>query len=133
MADKTIAPEANRLYWDSESSVGEIANKLGVSRRALYDVIEPMAAGRDCSECGAELYFSNRSARASNTARCLMCGHQGAADDEVSHEDVGVVPPYTNIQPAPHNPRNRAVTLTAFAVAGVLIGALLTLLLRRKR
>jgi predicted DNA-binding protein YlxM (UPF0122 family) len=30
--------EANRLYWQTETSVAEIADKLNVSRRALYEL-----------------------------------------------------------------------------------------------
>src|SRR5688572_31979845 len=72
----TQANEANRLYWDSETSVGDIANQLGISRRGLYEAIEPKSAGVPCSECGSDMLFANRSALASGTARCPSCDQE---------------------------------------------------------
>jgi hypothetical protein len=133
-----LAPEANRLYWDSDDSVAEISNRLGVSRRALYEVIEPLASGADCPDCGAELYYGNRSAKASGLARCLACGKEREIDADVSHEDVGTIPPYgagwpAVKQPAADRMRERALTIAAFAIAGALAGALITTLVRRER
>ena len=73
---ETQANEANRLYWDSETSVGDIANQLGISRRGLYEAIEPKSAGLPCSECGSDMLFANRSALASGTARCPSCDQE---------------------------------------------------------
>ncbi len=66
--------EANRLYWESDASVADIANRLELSRRALYDAVRPLPAGERCADCGGELAWANRSARAAGTAICLSCG-----------------------------------------------------------
>ncbi len=74
MATQPSRLEANRLYWDTDASVGEIAEQLGVSRRALYALLEPTAADGPCSGCGEPLVFANRLARASGEAVCRGCG-----------------------------------------------------------
>jgi hypothetical protein len=126
------AREVNRLYWDTESSVAEISNKLGVSRRGLYELIEPMAAGVECNSCGAELYYGNRSAKAAATARCLVCGAERTVDDAPAQAIA--IPPYG--RPArrilPDIP-DRAGAIAGFAIAGMVLGAIVTLLARRKR
>jgi hypothetical protein len=137
--DKNIDnSEVNRLYWDTEESVADISNRLGVSRRALYEQIEPLAAGVDCASCGAELYFSNRSAKIGGVARCLMCGAESSLGPEISHEDVGMVPPFGAGMPgaprrASNENNNRAVTIAGFAIAGALVGAIATVLIKRER
>lgn len=138
MEDRTaIVPEANRLYWDSAESVAEISNRLGISRRALYDAIEPLGTGQECASCGAELYYANRSAKASGLARCLMCGGEREVDADVSHEDVGTIPPYgaglPAVPAAARDMRERAVTIASIAVAGAIVGAIATVLVRRQR
>src|SRR5437773_529299 len=92
--DKTaVISEANRLYWHTDESVAEISNRLGLSRRALYELVEPVPAEIECGNCGAELYYANRSAKAAGVARCLMCGSERELDPDISHEDVGTIPP----------------------------------------
>jgi hypothetical protein len=41
-ATDTIAAEANRLYWETETSVADIAQQLELSRRSLYDSVDPL-------------------------------------------------------------------------------------------
>lgn len=65
---------ANRLYWESDASVAEIAEKLGLSRRALYDAVHPRPAGAICPECDADLVFRTRTAQMLGEAECLECG-----------------------------------------------------------
>ena len=74
MATQPSQSEANRLYWDTEASVGHIADTLGVSRRALYELLEPLAADEPCAACGGPLVFANRLARAAGEAFCGACG-----------------------------------------------------------
>lgn len=136
--EKTAASlELNRLYWDTDESVSEISNRLGVSRRALYDMVEPSSAGVACVDCGGELVYQNRSAKAAGVARCLMCGAERTTDEEMSHEDVGTIPPYNAGWPASPSAtdetRERAATIAGFAIAGAVIGAIATILVRRKR
>jgi hypothetical protein len=137
--EKTAAaPEINRLYWETDDSVAEISNQLGVSRRALYDQVEPLPAGVPCASCGAELYYNNRSARAAGVARCLMCGNEREIDPDADADDAGTIPPYgagwpAAAKPADHQLRDRAVVIAGFAIAGVAFGAIATLLVRRRR
>src|SRR5687768_5905870 len=61
---RSKATEANRLYWESDVSVAEIAQRLELSRRALYAAIQPLPAERNCERCGSPMTYENRSARA---------------------------------------------------------------------
>ncbi len=72
--DERLAGEVNRLYWESDASVGRIAEQLGISRRALYDALEPLDIGVACPRCGAGLVYPNRSRRESGQAVCPECG-----------------------------------------------------------
>lgn len=76
MADDQTRAEINRLYWGSDASVGDIADRLGVSRRALYDSIDPTPAGEPCPDCGSELQFRNRTAAERRDASCPECGRE---------------------------------------------------------
>lgn len=73
MAEDTH-PELNRLYWESDESVAEIARRLDISRRALYDRIEPRPAEVPCRECGGPLVFRNRTAAERLEGECPECG-----------------------------------------------------------
>lgn len=75
-----VTREANRLYWKTDASVAEIAERLGLSRRALYEVLGPELTGRPCPACGGTLSFANRLARAAGAAVCSGCGHKHALD-----------------------------------------------------
>ena len=81
MAGANTSAELNRLYWDSDDSVGDIADRFDLSRRALYDVIEPQPTGYACPECGDELVFRNRTARDTGEAECLACDRTLELDD----------------------------------------------------
>jgi uncharacterized Zn finger protein (UPF0148 family) len=72
--DERLAAEVNRLYWETDVSVGEIANRLGLSRRALYDAIRGRPTGSTCPACGAGLVYTNRSRRDAGQATCPDCG-----------------------------------------------------------
>ncbi len=74
MATQPSRLEANRLYWETDSSVGDIAESLGLSRRALYELLDPIVADGPCPGCGEPLLFSNRLARAAGDAVCPGCG-----------------------------------------------------------
>ena len=76
MADDQTRAEINRLYWGSDASVGDIADRLGVSRRALYDSIDPTPAGAPCTDCGSELQYRNRTAAERREASCADCGRE---------------------------------------------------------
>jgi hypothetical protein len=67
------AAEANRLYWESDKSVAEISETLDLSRRALYDAIEPLPADTTCPTCGGPMVYANRSARDNRQGTCYAC------------------------------------------------------------
>lgn len=124
------AAEANRLYWSNEASVGEIATRLGVSRRALYELLEPRSAEVPCPKCGATAVFVNRSAVNSGTARCPSCSTE--IDVPAAREDRAA-------QPAPHlyqsnglHVRARPLALGSVALLGVVIGAIAVLMVTRR-
>lgn len=78
MAEDQTRAEINRLYWGSDASVGDIADRLGVSRRALYDSIDAQPAGAPCPDCGSALVFRNRTAAERGEATCTDCGREEA-------------------------------------------------------
>jgi hypothetical protein len=116
---RSKASEANRLYWESDVSVAEIAQRLELSRRALYAAIQPLPAGRNCERCGGQMTYENRSARASDQAICLAC-------EEPEQVDAVVQQPEPAVQ-------NDHVRLVSAALAGVALGALATLVLVPRR
>jgi hypothetical protein len=144
----SAASQANRWYWQTEQSVADIAEKLSVSRRALYELITPESAGAVCTECGGDMVYVNRSAKASSLGRCSNCGAENTiaadvADDEDDNHVLDVqetVPPYAAGWPRPvessstqHDLRTRALTLGGVALAGAALGALAAVLVTRRR
>ncbi len=69
-----LVAEVNRLYWETETPVTEMAEELGISRRTIYDMLVPAPAAESCPECGGDLVYPNRSARLSGEAVCSVCG-----------------------------------------------------------
>ena len=70
----TLFEEANRLYWESEESVNQIGEALGLSKGVLYGLISPLPAGLPCPGCGEEMVFPNRTAREKGFLACPGCG-----------------------------------------------------------
>jgi hypothetical protein len=70
----TLLDEANRLYWESEESVNQIGEALGLSKGVLYGLISPLPAGLPCPACGEEMVFPNRTAREKGFLACPACG-----------------------------------------------------------
>lgn len=133
----STAKQANRLYWHTERSVGDIAETLGVSRRALYELIVPEAAGVECENCGTDVVFVNRSAKASNLTRCPSCGTEShITTDERDIEEA--IPPYAPGWPgadvsAESDLRTRALKIAGIAIAGATLGAVTAFLFVRQR
>lgn len=132
MADGNTERELNRLYWESDLSVSEIADQLDISRRALYDGLEPLPAGHPCPECGAEMVFRNRTAHENREAECPECGHETRLQPHS--------PPADAEAPAGKEPlRQRAVpdagsapVLGTAFLTGLVIGAVATALFHRR-
>ncbi|HSJ25285.1 MAG TPA: hypothetical protein VK929_11475 [Longimicrobiales bacterium] len=120
--DPGSAAEANRLYWETEDSVAEIADRMEISRRALYEAVEPLPTGADCPTCGGPLVFENRSARTAGDTTCVVCAETGATDSDL---------PVDPVQPVDDD--ERVLLIGGAAVAGAAVGALLTFVLVPRR
>jgi hypothetical protein len=79
--DDAQQERANRLYWNSTDTVEGIAEQLGVSRRSLYNVVQPEPTGVECPDCTLELVFPNRTSRTAGRAVCLECDRTLALED----------------------------------------------------
>jgi hypothetical protein len=124
--DAAAASEANRLYWETEDSVSDIAENLEISRRALYESVEPLPTGDNCEVCGGPLFFENRSARTAGDAACAVCEETGATDDNDTLTEAR--------QPAVRSEGDdHAMIVGGAALAGAAIGALLTFALVHRR
>jgi hypothetical protein len=75
-ADTTDAlrRRASEAYWSREETVDEIADRLGMSRSALYSAIAPVPAGAACEACSGALVYNNRTGRSAGRAVCAECG-----------------------------------------------------------
>jgi hypothetical protein len=136
--------EANRLYWETDDSVASIADRLDVSRRALYGAVHPLTTGATCRSCGGELAFENRSARKLGVAICPGCGGSDQLLDpsnSAAAADAGA-PPLTVVrgdgQPdrlldlRDPDLRHRAVMLGGAAIAGVALGTVAAIIATRR-
>jgi hypothetical protein len=130
--DERSAAEANRLYWDSDTPIAEIADRLDLSRRALYDAVEPQPAGAPCIRCGGEMQYANRSARRAGYATCAECGAEDMVDTvetEVmqASPQLGVIEgergTAERIDMRSPDLRHRAMVIGGAAIAGVAIGS----------
>ena len=101
--DPTLLARANALYWDSDTSVNDIADELDLSKGALYGMIRPRETGLACPECGGPLQYANRTARDKGMVSCPECGF------EEEEELVEAVALEAGDQPAPAPPGSRGV------------------------
>jgi transposase-like protein len=110
--------EANRLYWETDESVADIARRLDMSRRALYVAVEPLPTGGRCERCGGPLTYENRSARTAGHASCEAC----AEDEDTEVTQPPEVPPAGG----EFTLDERSVRLGGAMLIGAAVGALLT-------
>lgn len=78
--DEKVSARANALYWESDDGVNDIADKLDLSKGALYGMIEPLEAGLACPECATPLEYPNRTARDKGLVTCPGCGLEEEVD-----------------------------------------------------
>ena len=134
MADATTtARELNRLYWESELSISDIADRLDISRRALYDGIRPYPAGEPCPECGTELGYRNRTALENGEAECPNCGYETELDADGAPSGARPAdghPPRVPSRPVPRM-GSGPVLGTAF-LTGLALGALAASVFHRR-
>jgi hypothetical protein len=137
-ADEQATAEANRLYWDTDASVAEIADQLDLSRRALYGAVRPLPTGVSCGHCGGALQYENRSARKAAQATCMECGAAEHVEEEAIEDAVR--PPLAVVGGARGDGRHdmrepdlrhRAVVLGGAAIAGVALGTVAAILATR--
>lgn len=126
--DRRSIDEANRLYWDSDLSVAEIADRLGWSRRALYDAVEPLPTETMCDVCGAPLVFLNRSARSSATTTCVTCAER----EEDTAEDGDDVEMSRAYAAEARDRRERVIAAGAAGLIGAGVAAAVTFLFVRR-
>jgi hypothetical protein len=128
--------EANRLYWETDTPVADIAERLDISRRALYDAIEPRPAGTACPDCGAPLVLRNRTAAERGEAECPECdatvsleaARTGGEDNpEVERERVS-----SRVAPVPRPAAGSGPVLSGALLLGLAVGAAAGYLLRRR-
>lgn len=146
--------EANGLYWNSNHTVGQVAEETGLTRRALYAAIEPLAVDVPCNACGGALEYANRTSRAAGRATCAACAAEQDLEVEAwwePHESVEVpAEPETvaEVITAPPRrarkrleqlredlkdvPRERIALVGGAAVLGVALGAAATQLIRER-
>jgi hypothetical protein len=87
--DAKVEAKAHELYWDSDESVNQIAEDLGLSKGSLYSIIRPLPAGLGCPECGEELLYPNRTARERGMVGCPSCGFEGEEEETDPYRDGG--------------------------------------------
>lgn len=134
----SAAPEANRLYWQTNRSVADIAEELSVSRRALYELITPESAEMQCGSCGGDVVYSNRSAKSSHTGRCNQCGTECDTINDVTDMSETLTPyaagwPRVIHRQGAEDVKGRAMQLGGVAIAGAAVGAIAALLITRRR
>jgi hypothetical protein len=148
MSVQLDAMEANRLYWETEASVAEIAARFDLSRRGLYEVVRPFDAGVQCSSCGGSLAYENRLSRRAGQAMCPACGTRHTVNNEATtppafaEPQVGQSPEvgdartddraYHEEDSRSNDLRQRAVLLGGAAIAGIALGTVATLWARRR-
>ncbi|MEJ2503755.1 MAG: hypothetical protein P8177_10670 [Gemmatimonadota bacterium] len=128
--DSTTRAELDRLYWETDESVAAIADRLDISRRALYDGIEARPTGVACSDCGAPLVYRNRTARDNREAECPECGREvglGDAEGFVSdpeseqYDDAASLSPVQPVVPGAAGPLLGFALLTGLAVGAIAV------------
>ena len=72
---------ANELYWGSNQSVNKIAEKLELSKSALYDMIRPKPLDLSCPLCGRGVVYANRTACEKGFANCSECEWEGPENE----------------------------------------------------
>lgn len=132
MSNANTLRELNRLYWESNASVSQIADRLDISRRALYDGIQPQPADRRCPECGTPLVYRNRTALDNREAECPECGFEHALDASPSSGRAEGGPAGGAASGSRRFPElGRSHALGAAFVAGLALGTAVAGLLRR--
>jgi len=135
--ESEIELAANELYWGSERSVNQIAEKLDVSKGTLYGLIRPRPAGLSCPTCGQEVVHPNRTAKERALVACASCGWEGQEEDAEPFASEGAGVPRLAVEDAEQAAEDleqqaRARTVIGGALLGAAAGIALLLWLRRR-
>lgn len=129
-SDPDVTRRANELYWSSDESVNQIAERLDLSKSGLYGMVGPLMSGHGCPVCGTEVEFANRTARDRDELECPACGWEGGESETVALDGGADESAWLPARPTEGEGR-RAL------LGGVLLGAAAGLLLfgftRRRR
>lgn len=129
-SETKLAQKASKRYWESDESVNGIAERLGISKGRLYDVLRPLPVEGSCPKCGGTPpVFHNRTARDHDQVSCLQCGWEGDL------EKLGEAPPLeeqesVRSQVSLHRGSAREVP-SLVGLGGVLVGLALGVVLTR--
>lgn len=125
---------ANELYWESNRSVNQIAEDLDLSKGALYAMIEPLAADRGCPLCGAEVVFSNRTAKERGRLDCPDCDWDGTLDETIPYEPASAeeIMAVAEREGVVEVDEDRLRTIAGGALLGAAVGLALVLWARRR-
>lgn len=86
-SDPDVTRRANELYWGSDESVNQIAERLDLSKSALYGMVGPLMSGYGCPICGTEVEFANRTARDRDELECPTCDWEGGESETVALDE----------------------------------------------
>jgi len=86
-----IARAANELYWESDASVNQIAERLALSKGTLYGLVRPLPAEIGCPRCATEMVYPNRTALEKGFLACPGC--QFEEEEEVVRSEGGAALP----------------------------------------
>lgn len=139
---ENLAAEVNRLYWESDRSVNQIAEDLRMSKGSLYELVTPRPAAMPCPECGEEMAYPNRTARDRGFLTCPSCGFEEEEEEvpggwqETADRTGGgavVVTPEA-MREARDAPRRQALTriVAGTALLGVAAGLVIATFLKKR-
>jgi predicted RNA-binding Zn-ribbon protein involved in translation (DUF1610 family) len=131
-AERTTRTRADELYWSSDMSVSQIAEELDVSKGMLYEMIRPHATAQACPECGEELAYPNRTARARGLVACAACGWEGDEDEVEAFGDGSGLETPRHEEPSPFEWPSRNRVMLGGAFLGAAAGLALVLWTRRR-
>lgn len=130
--ERTTDTRVDELYWSSDMSVSQIAEELDVSKGMLYEMIRPQPAAQTCPECGEELAYPNRTARARGLVACPACGWDGSEEEVEPFGDAGGLELPSDDEPAPCRWTSRDRVMLGGALVGAAAGLALVLWTRRR-
>ena len=134
--------KANRLYWESGRSVNQIAEDLGLSKGALYEMISPLASEFGCPLCESPMHYAHRTAHDKGVLTCSGCETQFEDSDPQLQPLNAEAAPTAALQGGPRDvwvsgsgapsarPNNQVLVGTA--VLGVGVGLLIARLIGRR-